>query len=422
MVGRRGQRPVALALVLALLVAACGSAADSSRQQSVAVEQNEVSQPEGAADFLTEAPELVIGVVLPETGSLSFLYPPENAGVHLGVEDVRAGGGRVEIVAGDSGTDPDLAVETVNRLLGEGAHAIIGAAASGVSQGIIQTLYESQIAQCAASNTSAAFSTQENAEFFFRTVTTTRADAPVMADNIARSGGTKVAILARGDDWGKSLSEQLTKSLEELNVASEVVVFSQDAVNFQDTAESVGTMGADTVVILAFAEGAQIVRSLLEAGVPPIAMHGGAGMFDVELPSIVSPGSPELLDGFTVYAASGSVAFNERLSEVVGGNVVFGGQAYDCVIVLALASLAAGSTDGPDILAEVQNVTRDGTKCFGYGECAALLAQGVDIDYDGVSGPLDLDEVGDISVGRFGIAQVRNGVLEVLRVQDIDVD
>ncbi len=418
---RRFVRSFALVLAAALISSACGGGSESASEERTTAEPAQAPQPDGAADFLTESPELVIGVVLPETGSLSFLYPPESAGVRLGVEDVRAGGGRVEILAGDSGTDPDIAIETVNRLLGEGAHAIIGAAASGVSQGIIQTLYEAQIAQCAASNTSAAFSTQENAEFFFRTVTTTRADAPVMADNIARTGGTNVAILARGDDWGKSLSEQLTKSLKELSVASEVVVFSQDAVNFQDIAESVGSMGADTVVILAFAEGAQIVRSLLEAGVPPIAMHGGAGMFDVGLPSIVSPGNPELLDGFTVYAASGSIAFNERLSQVVGGNVVFGGQAYDCVIVLALASLAAGSTDGPDILAEVQNVTRYGTKCFGYGECAALLAEDVDIDYDGVSGPLDLDEVGDISVGRFGIAQVRNGALEVVRVQDIDV-
>ncbi len=417
---RRLVGAVALLLAAGLITSACGSSDRSSEERSPA-EPQEAPQPDGAADFLADAPELVIGVVLPETGSLSFLYPPESTGVRLGVEDVRAAGGRVEILVGDSGTDPDIAIESVNRLLGEGAHAIIGAAASGVSQGIIQTLYESQIAQCAASNTSAAFSTQQNAEFFFRTVTTTRADAPVIADNIARGGGTNVAILARGDDWGQSLSELLAESLEELNVASEVVVFSQDAVNFQDVADSVHSMGADTVVILAFAEGAQIVRSLLEAGVPPSAMHGGAGMFDVGFPSIVSPGNPELLDGFTVYAASGSIEFNERLSELVGGNVVFGGQAYDCVVVLALASLAAGTTEGPDILAEVQNVTRYGTKCFDYGECAALMAQGVDIDYDGVSGPLDLDEVGDISVGRFGVAQVRDGAFQVIRIQDIDV-
>lgn len=417
---RRLVGAVALLLAAGLISSACGSSDSSSEERAPAGPQ-EVPQSGGAAEFLADAPELVIGVVLPETGSLSFLYLPEITGVRLGVEDVRAAGGRVEILAGDSGTDPDIAIETVNRLLGEGAHAIIGAAASGVSQGIIQTLYESQIAQCAASNTSAAFSTQQNAEFFFRTVTTTRADAPVIADNIARGGGTNVAILARGDDWGQSLSELLAESLEELNVASEVVVFSQDAVNFQDIAESVHSMGADTVVILAFAEGAQILRSLLEAGIPPRAMHGGGGMFDVELPSIVSPGNPELLDGFTVYAASGSIEFNERLSELVDGNVVFGGQAYDCVVVLALASLAAGSTEGPDILAEVQNVTRYGTKCFGYGECAALMAEGVDIDYEGVSGPLDLDEVGDISVGRFGIAQVRDGALQVVRIQDIDV-
>ncbi len=376
------------------------------------------SAPTDLAEYLADAPDLTIGIVLPETGSLSYLFPPENAGANLALEDIRAAGGRVNVLRGDSGTDPDVAGETVSRLLGEGADVIFGAAASGISQSFIQTLYETQVVQCGASNTSHHFSTQANAEYFFRTVSSTEVDAPIMAQNIARKGGTNVAILARSDDWGQSLAEQLEKSLTELNVASEVVPFSQDAPNFQDTALTAIDMGADTVAVLAFAEGAQIVRSLLEAGVPPEAIHGGAGMYDLELPSRVSPGQPERLDGFTVYAASGSEEFNRRLSEFVGGNIVFGGQAYDCITVLALATLVAGTTKGPELIAEVPGVTRDGRKCTSFEACATLLSQGVDIDYDGASGPLDLDDVGDTTVGRYAIAEVRDGIVEVVGVED----
>lgn len=417
--GSRLGGPVALLLAVALLGSACGSDSESDDDQSGTAVPSEVSQPVGGSDLLADAPELVIGTVLPESGALSYLHPPESTGVKLALEDIRAAGGRVRLLEGDSGTDPDVAVETVNRLLGEGAQVIVGAAASGVSQSIIQTLYETQVVQCAASNTSPSFSTQANAEFYFRTVVTAQADAPVMAGNIARGGGTNVAILARSDDWGRSLSVLLEASLEELGIMAEIVPFSQDAPSFEDIALSVLTMGADTVAVLAFAEGAQILRSLLEIDVPPTVIHAGAGMFDLELPSRVSPGNPEDLDGLTVYGASGGDKFNQRLSEIVGGNIIFGGQAYDCIVVLALAALAAGTADGPVLIAEVPGITRGGQKCTTFEECAGLLADGVDIDYDGASGPLELDDVGDTTVGRYAVAEVSGGVLQVVKIEDV---
>ena len=416
---RRLVGSVALVFVAALLASACGGGKDSRSDENDVAAPPVAPSPDGLSEFLAGADELVIGTVLPESGALSYLHLPESTGVKLAVEDIRAAGGRVRLLSGDSGTDPDIAVETVSRLLGEGAQVIVGAAASGVSQSIIQTLFETQIVQCAASNTSPSFSTQENAEYFFRTVVTARADAPVMANSIARGGGTNVAILARSDDWGRSLSVLLEESLRELGIVAEIVPFSQDAPSFEDVALSVQRVGADTVAVLAFAEGAQILRSLLEIDVPPSAVHAGAGMFDLELPSRVSPGSPEELNGLTVYGASGGDEFNQRLSETVGGNIIFGGQAYDCVVILALAALAAGSDDGPELIAVVPDITRGGQKCTSFGGCAALLADGVDIDYDGASGPVELDDVGDTTVGRYAIAEVRNGILEVVKIEDV---
>ncbi|MCY4272388.1 MAG: ABC transporter substrate-binding protein [bacterium] len=417
--GHRPCRAVGLLAAVFMLASACGGSSVPSGDQQEPSTPQPAGPPADASGFLDDGPELVIGLVLPETGSLSYLYPPLSTGVRLATEDIQAAGGRVRIIEGDSGTDPDLAAETVNRLLGEGADVILGAAASGVSQSIIQTLYETEVVQCSGSNTSPNFSIQQNAEYFFRTVTTAEADAPVMANNIARGGATNVAILARADDWGQSLSALLHERLAELNVASEVVPFSQEASNFEDVVLTVEQMGADTVAVLAFAEGIQLIRRLLEASVPPAAIHGGPGLFDVELPSKVSPGSPDELDGFTVYGASGGDDFNQRISEAVGGNIAFGGQYYDCTVMLALAALAAGSRNGPDLIAVVPGLSRGGRKCTAFEECASLLAEGADIDYDGASGPLELDDVGDTTVGRYAVAEVRQGVLEVVKIEDV---
>jgi len=62
---------------------------------------------------------LKIGSLLPETGNLAFLGPPEFAGVDLAVKDINDAGGvlgnPVEHLRGDSGdTSTDIAQQTVD--------------------------------------------------------------------------------------------------------------------------------------------------------------------------------------------------------------------------------------------------------------------------------------------------------------------
>jgi branched-chain amino acid transport system substrate-binding protein len=44
-----------------------------------------------------------------------------------------------------------------------------------------------------------------------------------------------------------------------------------------------------------------------------------------------------------------------------------------------------------------------GIPCASYGECLDVLSTEDDIDYRGVTGPLDLDENGDITEPRFAV-------------------
>ena len=369
-----------------------------------------------------EQPELVIGRVMPETGALAFLAPPMVEGARLAVEDIQAAGGAVSLLTGDTGTDPDVAVEAVNRLLGEGAHVIVGAAASGISQSFIQTLYDARVPQCSPSNTSPSFSTQDNAGYYFRTVPPDEAVSPIIANVVAADGATNVAIVARADDYGSALAGLMESGLDDFGVASQVILYSPDETSFDATLGEVSAMGADAVVLISFSEGAQIIRGALEAGVPASVMYGADGIFDPNLAAAVDPSDANVLDGMKLIGAAGGAEFSDRLAEITDGNVIYGGQAYDCVVVMALAALAAGSTDGTEIINQVQAVTGGGTKCTTYEQCAGLLADGADIDYDGVSGPLDLDAVGDPTWGRYIIAQFQDGALVPIDSQDVDLD
>ena len=105
---------------------------------------------------------LNFATVLPETGNLAFLGPPEFAGAELAVNDINAAGGvlgqDVTLDQGDSGdTSTDIANQTVDRQLAAGADVFIGAASSGVSFTFIDKLVENCKIHFSPANTSPDF-------------------------------------------------------------------------------------------------------------------------------------------------------------------------------------------------------------------------------------------------------------------------
>ncbi|MGZ5405650.1 MAG: ABC transporter substrate-binding protein, partial [Nocardioides sp.] len=78
-------------------------------------------------------------------------------------------------------------------------------------------------------------------------------------------------------------------------------------------------------------------------------------------------------------------------------------QSYDAAMIIALAAIQADSDSGEAIGAEIINVTKDGTACMTFEECAQLLEDGEDIDYEGASGPTDMNDTGSPASGTIGI-------------------
>jgi ABC-type branched-subunit amino acid transport system substrate-binding protein len=398
-------RIVAAAGALMLVAAACGDDDDDTSDTTETTE-------EGAA---AAGDQLVIGRVLPETGPLGFLGPPMIVGTDLAVEDINAAGGvlgqDVELLEGDEGETPQIARETVTRLLGEGANAIIGAAASGSSQEFIADLSEDEIPQCSGSNTSPAFTDQANADFYFRTVPPDEAVAPIIADRVIADGNANVSVIARADDYGNALGQLAVDRLTEGGATvtpGDLISYDPEAATFDAEVAQIADASPDAVVLISFAEGGQIVAGLLEAGITPAQIYGGDGVFG-PFAEEVDPANPEVVDGMTVIGAAGNEDFNERIAEPTDNNFIYGGQTYDCVIVMALAAEAAQSVAGADIIGEIQNVTNEGTTCTSYEECKGMLDDGEDIDYDGASGPINLNEPGDPTAATYAIGQFEDG-------------
>ena len=87
---------------------------------------------------------------------------------------------------------------------------------------------------------------------------------------------------------------------------------------------------------------------------------------------------------------------------------LYGPESYDAVVLLALAALAAGSVEGVDMAAKLQEVSGGsggGTKCTSFAECADIINGGGVADYDGISSPVTFDENGDPTEGKILVSQ-----------------
>jgi ABC-type branched-subunit amino acid transport system substrate-binding protein len=418
-VNRRALTALASIGAMALTVAGCsGDDGEGSGDTPTAAETTSVTTA-AAPEPQSARPgdgTLKFGYVLPETGPLSGLGVGVIAGTQLATEDINAAGGvlgqPVSLVGGDEAGDPTVAGQTVDRLLGEDVDAIVGPVSSAISLSVIDKISGAGALQCAGANTSRTFTDYDDRGMYFRTIPANIKQGPVLAQTIIGEGASRVALLVRNDDYGQSLSQSLVEKLEE--EGAEVVAnvpYDPAATSFSAEVGEVSATNPDAVVLIAFQEGATILRTLIENGLGPAAVQvfGTDGMSLGALAASVSASDPAVLQGMqaTQSSSQNDPEFLQRLTQSKPQVRItnFAPYHYDCVITTALAATAAQSDAPGEIAANMVAVTREGTKCGTFPECSELLAAGEDIDYDGVSGPLDFTEVGEPQVGLFDVVQ-----------------
>ncbi|MGH3756765.1 ABC transporter substrate-binding protein [Actinophytocola sp.] len=374
---------------------------------------------------------LQLGYVLPETGQLAFLGPPQIQSTKFAIKTINDAGGVLgepipEPAAGDEAGQEGVAVQSAGRVLASGVDAIIGAAASGMSLAFIDRVTGAGVVQCSASNTAPTFTDYDDGGFYFRTAPSDSLQGPILANVIREDGHDRVAIVARADDYGRGLLESTRQALEEAGATVDLAeTYDPEATNLAQLAQQVTGANPDAVVVIAFEEGTQIMQRLIETGVGPqqVGVYGADGLRSEELASLVSPNNPGVIAGMkgTAPASAENAEYVSQLKEFAPDLVElqYAPQAYDCVTIIALAAEQARSDDPAVFAPEIVGVTKDGEKCTSFEDCKRLLEDGADIDYDGVSGPLDFVDVGEPGRATIEVyAYNEQGKLETLRTEE----
>ena len=232
--------------------------------------------PAYAAPGATGEP-LVIGTLLPLTGNLAFLGPPEVAGARLAVNDINAAGGvlgqPVQLIEGDSGdASTDTATQTVDRLLQGGVNAIIGAASSGVSLTVIDRITGSGVVQFSPANTSDQFTDYNDNGLYFHSAPPDTLQARALSDLIINDGNNTVGIMALNDPYGTGLMENTRQNLIAAGLAEDSIqtlTYDPQAANYDAEIQQMVDFAPDAVVVIGFEESARIIESLNSQGIGP---------------------------------------------------------------------------------------------------------------------------------------------------------
>lgn len=415
-------RTAALLGALSVVVAGCGSGGEDSSAggdsgggtsgaDSLAID---CQPPQAQASGSPSTEPLVIGSLLPETGSLSFLGPPEFAGIDVAIAEINDAGGvlgnPVTHIRGDSGDDTtDTANQTVDRELGQGVQAIVGAAASGVTKLVIDKITGAGVIEFSPANTSDEFTCWEDEGLYFRTAPPDVLQAQALADLMGSDGAQRISLLARNDPYGTGLANNTEQNLLDAGIPQDQlqkIVYDPNAASFNAEVDMIREFNPDAIAVIGFDESKKILSRMSELQIGPgeKLVYGTDGNMGNALGVGFPPG---LLDGMkgTLPLTELSGDFRQRLLAVDPALVDFNysAEAYDAVMLLALAAEQVDSTKGVDIASAINSVTQEGEKCSDFAACKVILDTGGDVDYDGVTGTLDFTAAGEPGSGSYGI-------------------
>ena len=428
----KNRKALALIAILALVAAACGGSDGGSDDAVVEVETTEApATTEAPTTTAAPAPAsdpLILASLMPLSGDLASLGPGIALGAALAVEQINAAGGingqPVQLIEGDSGCDGAVALTSLNDVIAQGAQGVMGAACSGTSLAILDTAIAAEVVMVSPSNTSPQFTKIDKKGFYARTAPSDLLQGDVLASLLVEDGVQTVSIISRADSYGRGLAEATAAAFEAAGGTVKTIVYhAVDATEFSSEVTAVGKGAAEAIVGILFPEtGCGVLQPAFEQGLLDTPWYMTDGVKDAGLASLCGLGTA--LDGFKGTApgsAAGEAkdAFEAAYAEVSADGsptFIFAPQAYDAVMLMAISAAANGVT-GPEIASGLVAASSGGEKCIGVA-CIALAADGVDVDYVGASGEIELNAVGDPTAATYDIWTTEGDTNPVLKSVD----
>ncbi len=379
---------------------------------------------------------LKLGSILPSTGDLASIGQNMPVAVKFAVDTINACGGvngePVTLIAEDSQTDPNTGSAAMTKLAEvDRVAGVVGAFASSVSSAAVDVAVRNRVMLISPGSTSPEF-TERAAQgdfegYWARTAPPDTYQAAALATLASEKGFSRVATVAINNDYGVGFEREFVKTFKSLGgeVINEnnPIRYDAKATTFDSEAAAAFDGEPDAVLGVLYVEtGSLLLKSAYEQGLSEgVTVMLTDGVYSEDFPDQVgrTPDGRSIISGAlgTVPGAAGEAlaALSEQWQAETGKEVsAFVPHSWDATVLLMLAAEAADANTGEGIASKIREVANaPGTPVTDACEAIALLRAGEDIDYQGASSNVDLDENGD-TIGSYDVWTVGpDGSLEV---------
>jgi branched-chain amino acid transport system substrate-binding protein len=382
--------------------------------------------------------ELTIGDSVPLSGDLADFGPPGQKAADVAdgvIQDAISEAGvdhTVTLVHEDNcgGADQTCAVQAARKMVeSDGASCITGAWASADTLPTAESVaIPDQVVLISPASTSDEITGLEDDGLVSRTSPPDSFQGPTLSEflvekALGQAEGATVNVGARNDAYGTGLADTFSAAWEAAGgQVGEEVVYDVKLPNYDTEAEQLVSGNPDGLVIVDFPETYNKVGpALVRAGFDPKTTFVTDGLISGDLAEGAGADAVNGLRGTAPGVPDGDPseeAFDALFTETEPADVdrqTFDAQNFDAVILCYLAAVAAGSTEGADMAEHVVDISAPGGTEYTFEElpeAIEALQNGDDIDYQGASGPIDMDENGDATAGVYDIYEFTDGVPE----------
>ena len=198
--------------------------AEGESTSTIRTENFEGANPDGAGPSADDMPggmgrEIMVGILLPETGALASTGAPMIQAAQLPAKQVNDSDVDLEVTTQleDTETNSQAGVSAANSLVNAGFPFICGSASSGVNVPVSQeVLIPNEVVGCSPSSTALSVTNLEDDDYIFRTAPSDRLQGRVMAQVASNElEGSTSATLYVNNDYGQQLSERFSGVFED---------------------------------------------------------------------------------------------------------------------------------------------------------------------------------------------------------------
>ena len=344
-----------------------------------------------------------LGLLIPQTGSVDGSGKSLTQVATNAIDIVNAAGGilgrDIELVVRDEGSDSATALTAVDDLISESRiDALIGPMSSSIALSVLPRLVENKIGSCSPTATAVSLASFPDNELFVRTTPSDILASEAMAQLIGQTGVVETLVAYPDDPFGRAFAAEIRRSLAVQGIAIvNEVAYDTDSSDYTPVAEELTANPNSVVTLIGDSEsGGRLLNSLLDTkSANKIIVNDALSQVDISGNTNIDSDMRQSIVGVAVDAFAGTDADNNALLPPFAAAVV------DCVNLIALAAIVSESDIAEEFMSQVPAVSRGGSGCNLFEECLALLQQSLNIDYNGVTGLLDLDPNGDPSRAQF---------------------